>query len=256
MTLKGIDVSYAQGNIDWDVASKNVDFAMIRATAGFKSPGWNGIDLKWDKNIVGVEKYNVPYGIYHYSYAMNVNEAKKEAEHFLNTIKGHKPTYPVAFDFEDVRQLGGYDNKGVYHNPLPLSTQMDIIDAFMGPVENAGYYAVLYMSASPMIALMRQFKERMAFYDKWVAHIAEQPATTGGIWQYSWTGRVPGIIGNVDLDYAYKNYPHIIKSAGLNGWGKAQEKPKIETVPKSQYDTLKAKYDALYNGISALIERG
>lgn len=251
MTLKGIDVSYAQGNIDW--AKVQTDFAIIKATEGYPSLHGDAIDNKWERNIAGVEKYNIPFGIYHFSRAMNAADSKKEALHFLDTIKGHKPTYPVAFDFEDVRQLGGYDNKRVYHNPLPLSTQMDIIDAFMKVVENAGYYAVLYMSASPMIALMREYKQRMAFYDKWVAHIANQPATTGGIWQYSWTGRVPGIIGNVDLDYAYKNYPHIIKSAGLNGWGKAQEKPKIETVPKSQYDALLTKYNKLINGMKSLI---
>ncbi len=46
-----------------------------------------------------------------------------------------------------------------------------------------------------------------------------------GLWQYSWTGRIDGISGDVDLDYAYKDYPTIIKNSGLNGFSKSYTKP-------------------------------
>ncbi|WP_101908878.1 glycoside hydrolase family 25 protein [Marasmitruncus massiliensis] len=250
---RGTDVSYAQGTINWPVVAKNVDFAMIRATLGYPSPGFTGVDRCWEANISGAVNSGIPFGLYHYSYALTTDAAKKEAENFLDKIKGYKPTYPVAFDFEEPKQLA-----------LPAETQMDIIDTFMETVEQAGYYAVLYMSASPMLALMRAQKERMGFYDKWVAHVGvASPAVSGGIWQYSWKGEVPGIRDDlpsghaqkgVDLDYAYKDYPNLIKSNGKNGWGKrVPTEPVIETVPKAEYDALETKYNALINGMKALI---
>ena len=65
-----------------------------------------------------------------------------------------------------------------------------------------------------------------------------------GLWQYSWTGSLPGISGDVDLDYAYIDYPSIIKNAGLNGFAKntttATDKPNEDTEKDTNNnDTLK-----------------
>ena len=75
---KGLDVSHHQGKIDWEKVSKSdVDFVIIRCGYG------NNIASQDDKyfaqNVAGCEKYNIPYGIYIYSYALNVSDAKSEA---------------------------------------------------------------------------------------------------------------------------------------------------------------------------------
>lgn len=218
---KGIDVSYAQGNIDWNKVKKcgRVDFTMIRSSAFYPSGRASGIDRKWLENVRGASAVGVPFGIYHYSYAGSVQESKLEAEHFLKTINGYQPLYPLALDFEEPWQLA-----------LPLERQMEIIEEFLRTVENAGYYVVLYMPASAMKRLICAFPKKMARYDRWVAHVdVKAPMVSGGIWQYSWKGEIPGIWDNlpvghtnkrVDLDFAYKDYPAIMEAAHLNGFYK------------------------------------
>ena len=216
---KGMDVSYAQGIINWQrvKASGQADFAMLRATASYPSGKASGIDQKWLENVYGASAVEVPFGIYHYSYASCAAESKLEAAHFLHTIRGYRPEYPVAFDFEEPKQLA-----------LPLPRQMEIIETFLGAVEDAGYYVVLYMPAGAMKRLICAFPNRMARYDRWVAHVGvATPMVQGGIWQYSWKGNIPGIRDDlpaghpdkcVDLNYSYKDYPAIIKGAKRNGF--------------------------------------
>ena len=59
------------------------------------------------------------------------------------------------------------------------------------------------------------------------------------LWQYSWKGSVSGIVGEVDLDYAYQDYPAIIKAAGLNGFAK-----NATTTDKPNEDTKKGTNDS------------
>ncbi|WP_312643973.1 glycoside hydrolase family 25 protein [Hydrogenoanaerobacterium sp.] len=232
MQTKVIDVSSHQGIIDW--AKVNADAVMIRACYGWDND--QQIDRQFKNNVAGAGKIGIPYGLYHYSYATSAADARKEANFFLRVIQGLRPEYPVAFDFEDVTQLGGYDSKGKYHKPLPLNTQLDIIDAFMSTVEDAGYFALLYMSASPLTQLYRYAPERIKRYGIWVAHYGvDKPGFTGeyGIWQhgvvgkwgekgrdYTITGEISGVNANCDVNYCYKDYPAIIKAAGLNNWSR------------------------------------
>ena len=80
------------------------------------------------------------------------------------------------------------------------------------------------MSASPLSDLVTEsIRNRFAV---WVANVGVQkPSYSGayGMWQYSWKGRIAGISGDVDLDYAYADYPAMIKAKGLNGFGKPPE---------------------------------
>lgn len=242
--LKGIDASHHNGAVDWKkVKAAGVEFAMLRA--GF---GWDNdsqIDRQLQNNIQGCEAAGLPYGLYHYSYAQNPADAKREAAFFLRVIRDAKPLYPVAFDFEEKAQLA-----------LPPETQLAIIEAFLGEIKAAGYYGILYMSASSLENLNRYARERIGRFDCWVAHIdTDKPAFSGdyGIWQYSWKGKIDGIQGNVDLDYAYRDYPALIKEAGLNGW--EAKKPVPETVPKAQYDALAARVAELAEEMEALIKK-
>lgn len=227
VVARGIDVSYAQGAINWAKVKDSVDFAMIRATASYPHGTAGGVDLQWPNNIRGATAAGMPIGAYHYLYATTPEEAAIEAEHFLRTISGYRFAYPVALDLEEPDQVGNQTMPG-----LPVAEQMDLVDAFLRPVEAAGYYAVLYTSASVLNRLAASCRDRLARYDIWVAHVGvDKPgcSTPYGMWQYSWKGRVPGIRDDlpdsspgrdVDMDFAYRDYPSIIKGAGLNGWGR------------------------------------
>lgn len=236
--FKGIDVSHHQGIVDWPkVRADGVQFAMLRA--GF---GWDNdsqIDKQFYRNANEAQAAGVPCGLYHYSYARTPSDARKEAAFFLRIIKSIKPEYPVAFDFEEQAQVS-----------LPPSQQLDIIEAFLETVGQARYYVALYMSASTMQQLYQFAPERIKKVDCWVAHFGvEKPKFSGpyGMWQYSWQGRVAGIGGDVDMDYSYKDYPAIIRAAGLNGFAVSgtPDAPEPEQPDQPDYPGLLQKYQAL-----------
>ena len=203
--FKGIDVSKWQNDINWKkVSADGIDFAMIRSSYGSEHT-----DEKLKKNVAGCEKYGIDYGFYHYTYAKSDSEARKEAKYFLKTIKNYDPTYPVVLDIEEE-----------YFKKMSRKKVTDIIVAFMEELENAGYYAMIYSSPN-FINNYTDFS-RLTKYDIWIACWGDEDRLNSyydghyGMWQYSSTGSVRGITGDVDLDYAYKDYAYIIEKNGLN----------------------------------------
>lgn len=203
--FKGIDVSKWQDNINWKkVSASGIDFAMIRSSFGSTD-----VDIKLSQNVKGCEKYGIPYGFYHYTYAKNVSQAKKEARFFLKTIRKYSPEYPIVLDIEEE-----------FYKSMSRSEVTDIITAFMEELENAGYYAMIYSSAKFLTD--NTYINQLKAYDIWVACWGDEERLISnydyhyGMWQYSSTGSVKGIDGEVDLNYAFKDYPHRIRSNGLN----------------------------------------
>lgn len=206
---KGIDVSKWQGEINWSkVKNDGIDFAMLRATFGSKK---GQVDTFFEKNYKGAKEVGISVGAYHYSYAVTVEEAKREADHCYSVLKGKKFEYPIAFDMEEGVQA-----------KLGKEKISQIVKAFCEKMENYGYYVCIY---SNLYWLNNFFtNEILKKYDVWLAQWTKKPTFKKpyGIWQKSSTGRVDGVNGNVDLDESYKNYPAIMKFNGLNGYG-AQE---------------------------------
>ncbi len=204
--MKGIDVSKWQGSINWKkVASDGVDFVMIRSSYGSENT-----DEYLKKNVAGCEKYGIDYGFYHYTYAKSVSEARKEAKYFLSRIKKYDPAYPLVLDIEEE-----------FYKKMSRKEVTDIIVAFMTELEEAGYYATLY-SYSKFFA-DNVTMSRIKKYDIWIASWGDEEKLNDnydghyGMWQYSSTGSVKGIDGDVDLNYAFKDYAELIKKNGLNG---------------------------------------
>ncbi len=203
----GIDVSRWQGEVDWTKVKKSgkVDFAIMRAGYGKE---YDQVDPTFHTNMKNAQAAGIPCGAYWYSYAASAADAKQEAKVFLDTIKGYSFEYPVVFDIEDPSQ-----------STLSPSVIAEIIDTFCGAVEAEGYYCVLYSYASFFNSHIPDSTEKK--YDIWVAHTqTTKPDYTGnyGIWQYSHTGAVSGISGDVDMNYAYRDYPAIIKNGNFNGF--------------------------------------
>ena len=205
-TYKGIDVSKHQGKIDWQKAKDaGVQFAMIRAGYGRYA---KQKDKCFEFNYAGAKAAGIPVGAYHYSYAKTVEQAKAEAKTFLAWIKGKTFEYPVGFDIEENDQA-----------ELGKQAVSDIIRAFCEAVEAAGYYVVVYANKSWFNNYIDD--DCKAKYDTWLAEWRDdgKPTYRGnvGIWQYTSDGSVSGINGRVDMNYAYKDYPAIMKANGLNG---------------------------------------
>ena len=223
--LKGIDVSYAQGVIDWEKvkASGLVDFAILRAGYGKET---TQVDTQFERNYAACKRLGIPVGVYWYSYATTAAESEQEAKVCLQTIRGKQFEYPVAFDIEEKENLQNADA---------------LCQAFCSALEKQGYYAAIYTFKSALENnISAAIKSR---YDIFLSHVGVQQTSYAGaygLWQYSWTGRIPGLTGDVDLNYAYKNYPAIIKQAGLNGFGKTEPEPEPKPTPEpdSEENTL------------------
>lgn len=234
--LKGIDVSYCQNEVDWDTAKASglVDFAILQAGYGRET---SQVDTQFERNYAACKRLGIPCGAYWFSYAMSSDEAKREAQVFLQTIKGKSFEYPVYMDLELAKQFA-----------LGKAACSAIVDAFLSVLEQSGYYAGLYCSTYYLDNyLSDSIKSR---YTVWCAQYASKCTYQNpyGIWQYNVAGNeeydiigqksIPGIVGECDMDYCYTDYPAIIKAAGLNGFAKSAETP-TDNEDTDDNDTLK-----------------
>ena len=206
MELNGIDVSKWNGTINWQkVKNAGIDFAIIREGYGKKSP--TQIDKKFKENMDGAKSVGINTGVYHYSYADSIDDAVNEAQFCLGNIQGYTLEYPVIFDVEDKEML-----------KLNTSQRTDICRAFCEEIEQNGYYAMIYANKNWLDNYLYA-DELSKRFDLWLAQWnTDKTAYSCGIWQYSSTGKIDGINGNVGLNISYKNYPEIMKNKGLNGF--------------------------------------
>lgn len=216
IVAKGVDVSYCQGEVDWNKvkASGFADFALIRAGFGRE---YNQVDDWFERNYSECKRIGIPCGAYWFSYATSVAEAEREAQVFLDTIKGKSFEYPIYMDLECTEQFN-----------LGKAACSAMVDAFLTKLEKAGYFAGLYCSTNFLDNYISDsIKNRYAI---WVAQYSKTCTYQNpyGIWQYNVAGNkendmigqgsISGISGECDMDYAYIDYPKIIKNAGLNGF--------------------------------------
>jgi len=234
-TVKGIDVSKWQGEIDWNkVKADGVNFAMIRLGYGSADGNSCGLDRYFEKNVANALKAGIDIGCYFYSYATSVAAAKKEAAYVVSVLQKYKGvfSYPVAFDLEDKTQHG-----------LGKKVLTDMVIAFGDAIEKAGFYCSLYSNLNWLKNYLDD--SRLKRFDHWLAQWASAPTYTEafGMWQNSSIGKVNGINGNVDTDIAYKDYPAIIRKAKLNGFTDSGQTPTVPTNPDLQPSTSFEKDD-------------
>lgn len=206
MEYKGIDVSKHNGKIDWESVKRyGVEFAILRA--GFGRENEKQKDIQFERNYSECKRVGIPVGAYHYSYAKDPEDAKRELDFFLKLIDGKKFEYPLCFDIED-KQLEGISKKILTDNVI----------TFCGGLEDARYYAAVYCNTDWLNNRLEA--NRLERFDLWLADWRKvpDPRAKKGMWQYYDKGHVVGIDGNVDLDTSYKNYPELIKAKGLNGF--------------------------------------
>ena len=204
--MKGIDVSYHNGNIDFaKVKAAGIEFVIIRAVYGKVI---SQKDKNFEKNYKAAKAAGLKVGAYWYSYARSSAEAAQEAAVCLEAIKGKQFEMPIYFDIEEQKQF----NKG-------KAFCSDLVKTFCNALEKAKYYAGFYTGRYAVTHYISEdVAKRYAF---WLAEWSSKVNYTGsyGMWQYSSTGKVNGISGNVDMDTSYVDYPAIIKRKGLNGYG-------------------------------------
>lgn len=204
---RGIDISSHNGIIDMEKVKKSgIEFIILRMGYGKHR---NQIDKKFYENYNKALEFQIPVGVYLYSYALNSESALEEANFVLDVVKNLKLEYPIFLDMEDA---DGYKTK----NKVSNSTCIDICEKFCNQIEKAGYYVGIYANLDWLNTKIND--SRLDKFDKWVAQWSKNCTYKKkfGMWQYSSKGIISGINGPVDLNYSLKDYPRIIKQAGLN----------------------------------------
>ena len=194
----GIDVSYAQGFIDWEkVARAGIKFAYIRASYRGYGTGRIVPDEWFERNIKGAIAAGIKVGVYFFSQAINAEEGREEADYIINQVKKYKISLPIAIDTEYVSAPNARANS------ISKEIRTEAVKAFCARVYERRYTALIYASTSWLNNQLDMSK--LSIYKVWVAQYYSH-VTYGGefqCWQYTSSGYVPGINGRVDMNYWY-----------------------------------------------------
>lgn len=192
-TKIGIDISKWQGNVDFQkLKEANVEFVMIRLgyQAGFDKE--IVLDKYYEQNIKLANKYGIKAGVYFYSYAKNTNDAKKQAEFVKKHIKDYKIDMPIAFDFEDW--------KNVEKAKLSIYDINKNAKTFLDEIKKDGYQVLNYGS--------KYYLENIwnIDYPTWLAHYTNKTNYSKDykMWQLTENGLISGIQGFVDVNVLYE----------------------------------------------------
>ena len=195
---KGIDVSKHQGEIDWNlVAADGVEFAFIRVGNRGYGTGELVEDDRFEANIQGALAAGIKVGVYIYSQAITEEEALEEANFVLEKIAPYKVECPVVFDVEKVSGKGGRMNN------ISVEERTRFTQLFCQTIANAGYRPMIYHNTE-MGALMLDLPA-LEDYDKWFAAYSDTLyyPYEYKVWQYSQSGSVQGVSGQVDLNISF-----------------------------------------------------
>lgn len=201
-TYTGIDVSVFQGDIDWDaVKNDGIDFVMLRV--GYRGYGQKGImgkDDKFDSNYEGAKKAGLKVGVYFFSQATNESEAREEAAFVLDAVRDCQLDYPIAYDWEFV------DNDEARTNGMTSEDITVCAKAFCEAIKSAGKVPVIYFNCET--GYFNYDLPQVKDYDFWLAEYYDTPSFYYNykMWQYSKTGSVDGISGDVDMNISIVDF--------------------------------------------------
>lgn len=246
---KGVDISYAQGDIDLSKVKKaGYGWVMIRCGQG----GSGRITDDWfSTNVKKAESLGMPWGAYLFTEACSTEMIKDEVAKIDKLLKaekakGYKPTLPIALDIENERHIvnGGGWNK---------SNVSNIAAVYVKEMKALGYYPMLYTGYYELRDWIDS--DTIDNCDIWLAQYNVEPDWKKNLcmWQFSdgdydkveYKPLIDGFSDPIDKDIVYKDYPTIIKNGGYNGWGKGSGTNTSNTTPSSNTTTRSAP-DVIY----------
>ena len=198
-----MDVSRWQGSIDWDAvkASGKVDGVMLRAL-GYKG-GKPYVDPTFKNNYAACAARGIPVGVYFWLGSTVAGGMVDLTAMLRSVLEGKTFQLPIAIDVEDPKLK--------VLTPAELSA---LVRLYAAEIERWGLYAMVYTYSN--FADTALDMDALIAYDHWIAdYRGKRPTRKHGMWQYTAEGTIPGVSGPVDLSHAYKDYPAIIKKAGL-----------------------------------------
>ncbi len=197
----GVDISKENGTVDFKKLKKDgVDFVMVRiGYRGYES-GNVILDEEYFDNIQLANEAGLAVGVYFESQATTVEEALEEAEFVITNLIEMRVTYPVVFD------LGLVSNDTSRIDNIPKTQLTEITNAFCGRVKEVGYKPMVYGNK---YWLLRKIDLTMlGDYDIWLSQSGELPdyPYEFAMWQYTNTGSVSGISGDVNMNISFIDY--------------------------------------------------
>jgi lysozyme len=196
VALTGIDISSHQGEIDWTaVAGDGIDFAMLRVGKRGYSEGAIGADSRFEENYTAAVENGLEVGAYFFSQAISVEEAEEEAQFVLDTLNGRNMDLPVVFDWEQIVE------DEARTDDVDTETVTACALAFCQRIQEGGYSTAVYFNAS--LGYIQYDYAQLSDLDSWYAQYDGSWPTFAysfDLWQYSKSGTVAGIGGNVDMD--------------------------------------------------------
>lgn len=202
--ITGIDVSYHQGDIDWEaVKADGIDFAMLRIGYRGYETGKVNIDERFHEYAQGAIDAGIHIGVYFYSQAITPEEAVEEAQFVLTELRDYEIMYPVVYDWEIVGE------KSARTNNVPSETLNECATVFCNTIARGGYIPMVY--SMKKMALMKLDMSRLAGFDFWLAEYRDEPEYPYEfeMWQYASDGKVDGIEGEVDLNMSFVDYSKV-----------------------------------------------
>lgn len=202
----GVDVSDHQGEIDWQaVADSGVDFAIIRCGwRGYSAGGLNE-DEHFRQNIEGAQAAGLDVGVYFFSQATSLAEGAEEALFTLDLLEGYDLQLPVYFDWEEIA------DDEARTDDVPGSVVTDACLEFCEIIQSEGYEAGVYTYLN--LAYYTYELDRLKDLTFWLGDPGSFPEFyyDHDIWQYTFTGSVPGIDTEVDMNVIYVSTVPVIE---------------------------------------------
>lgn len=206
MAYRIIDVSSNNGQLDWDTIKSSIDGVIIRI--GYGSDIESQDDSQAIRNMQECERLGIPYGVYIYSYCLNIDEVRSEAAHILRMIQGFNPVLGVWFDMEDA---DGYKRN---HGLVPEQNGELLTDfciEFMQIVKDAGYTTGVYANYSYFTNVLNDCR-LMSFegFNRWLAHWGiDEPSMDCLLWQCTSDAVIDGSSARTDFNYYYGELPNV-----------------------------------------------
>ena len=250
MSLKGIDVSEHQGNINWNSVKSQINFAILRL-------GWIGnknnhtLDEQFERNYSECKRLGIPVGVYLYNYCNCEDTARAGANWALQHLQGKSLELPVYIDMEDSSITG-----------LGKDKLTNICIAFNTIIEQAGFWAGVYANLNWYNNYLNKDTIKSK-YTTWIAHYTSGDNKYAGeydIWQNSSSGKINGISGNVDTNYMYrdlmseigntkqtetKSIDQLAQEVINNQWGVGEDRKNRLTQAGYDYNAVQAKVNEL-----------
>ncbi|MBR3953997.1 MAG: hypothetical protein IKJ63_00810 [Clostridia bacterium] len=237
MATQVIDVSTHNGDIDFRrVKAAGIDNVIIRCGfTGYGSSHTLNKDARFEENYRKAKEAGLHVGAYYYAVALTEADADREAAFVLSLLKDKQFELPIYYDVEDVHDISAAGVLPQNMRGLSKAQLTAIVNRFCETVEKAGYFVGIYSGKY-------WFRDELDMsvlnrYTVWLAHWTTQTDYTGpyALWQYTDSGRVDGIQGNVDMNILYQDFAPIIKRLGLNGFPK-QTAPTEPVILKGDVD--------------------